>query len=114
MDGLVAGRGPDWGRHERISSKDRGSGGAEAGAWSIDLCDAALFGDIAGKEAALSCRTDAGAEVGDNVRKMETLVGGVGGGRLGGRIVVAGGAGSTRTRFKLGRSHGDEDGQKHK
>jgi len=113
MDRLVACGRTDWGRHERVSSKDRGGGGAEAGAWSIDLCDAALFGGIASKEAALSHCTNAGAEAGDNVRELETLVGGVRSGWLGRGVVVAGGASSTRTRFKLGRSHGDEDGQKH-
>lgn len=113
MDRLVAGRRTDWGRHERISSKDRGCGRAEAGAWSVGLCDAALFGGITSKEAALSRRANAGAEAGDNVGELETLVGGVGGGWLGRGVVVAGGAGSTRTRFKLGRSHGDEDEQKY-
>jgi len=82
VDRLVAGRRTDWGRHERVSSKDRRGSGAEAGAWSMDLCDAALFRGITSKEAALSHRTNTGAEAGDNAGELETLVGGVRGGWL--------------------------------
>ena len=125
MDGLVDGRRADWRRHERISSDDGGSGRAEAGARSIELCDAALFRGISSEETALSCSASAGgAKVGDNVREMEALGGTVRGDLLGkGKgggggcdlldRVIAEGANDARTLLMLGRSHGDEDGQKY-
>lgn len=130
VERLVDGRRADRRRHERISSdytggNDRGRFGAESGAWSIALYDTALFGGIASEEAALNGRANTRAEVGDNVRELETLIGSAGGewlgggrsGRGGGYLldrVVAGIANDVRTLFMLGRSHGDEEGQKHR
>ena len=126
MERWVDGRSANWGRHERISSNDRtddrGRLGAEAGAWSTALDDAALFGGIASKEVALDRRANAGGEVGDNVRKMETLVGGargdgLGGGRIGrgdGYLldrIVAEVASEVGTLFMVGSSHGTRTGR---
>lgn len=124
MEGLVAGRRADRGRHEGIPSKDRRRVGADAGAWSIDVCDATLLRGIANKVAVLSCRTIARVKVRDNVWEMETLVGsargdGRGGGRSGSRNgylldrIIAEVVGDGGTLFFLRRSHKDEDGQKH-
>lgn len=122
MEGLVAGRRADRGRHEGIASKDRKRIGADAGAWSIDLCNAALLRDIASEVAALNCRAIARVKVRDNVWEMETLVGsargdGLGRGRSGSRdgyfldgIVAEVVDDGSRKQFLLRRSHGDEDG----
>ena len=121
MEGLVAGRRADRGRHEGIASKDRKRIGADASAWSIDLCDAALLRDIASEVAALNCRAIAGVKVRNNVWEMETLVGstrgeGLGRGRSESRdgylldgIVAEAADDSSRKLFLL-RSHVDEDG----
>lgn len=113
MERLVAGRRADRGRHEGIASKDRKRIGADTGAWSIDLCNAALLRDIASEVAALNCRAIARVKVRDNVWEMETL----GRGRSGSRdgyfldgIVAEVADDGSRKQFLLRRSHGDEDG----
>lgn len=73
MERLVCCCRADWGRHEGVSSKDRRRNGAKAGARSVDLCDAALFGGITSEVATLSHRAGVRDKVGDNTWEMETL-----------------------------------------
>ena len=125
MERLIDRRLADRRGHVRIPSNDGGGDRADARARSICLCNAALFRDIPGKVATLNPRTRAGSEVCTNTREMETLVGGarsdwLGRGRSGRRNsyildrITAKVRDDARTLFLVGRSHGDEDGQKRK
>ena len=114
---MIDGRRANRRRHEGIPGNDRRGLGANAGAWPIEPCDAALFRGITSEVAALNRGAIARVKAHGKIWKLHTLESIAGGDglrrrRSGSRSsdlldeVVAEVANGGRTLFLVGRSHG--------